>query len=179
MSMRFEAARHWPWLLALAGCVFDLIAYWPGQMSFDSAYAWWQARGGESSTLVPPAFVLAWRAGLVFVDGPGAIFLAQVLLFWSGLALLAHALRAGAAATTAVFALAGLAPVVLVLRGHVWTDVALFSALAFAVGALATVERGGRRAWLVPALLALAWAGLLRHNALPAILPLLAWAAGL
>ena len=179
MSMRFEAARHWPWLLALAGCVFDLIAYWPGQMSFDSAYAWWQARGGESSTLVPPAFVLAWRAGLVFVDGPGAIFLAQVLLFWSGLALLAHALRAGAAVTTALFALAGLAPVVLVLRGHVWTDVALFSALAFAVGALATAERCGRRAWLVPALLALAWAGLLRHNALPAILPLLAWAAGL
>ena len=157
MSTRFDGPRAWPWLLAVAGCAFDLVAYWPGQMSFDSAYAWWQARGGESSTLVPPAFVLAWRACLALVDGPGAMFALQ----------------------TALFALVGLAPVALVLRGHVWTDVALFCALTFAVGALATVEAEGRRGWLAPALLALAWAGLLRHNALPAIVPLLAWAASL
>src|SRR5688572_14627932 len=179
MSMRFDGARAWPWLLALAGAAFDLVAYWPGQMSFDSAYAWWQARGGETSTLVPPAFVLAWRAGLLLVDGPGAMFALQLALFWSGLALLARALRGGTIATAALFALVGLAPVVLVLRGHVWTDVALFCALTFATGALASADAGGRRGWLVPALLALAWAGLLRHNALPAIVPLLAWAASL
>lgn len=179
MSTRFDGLRAWPWLLALAGCALDLLAYWPGQMSFDSAYAWWQARGGESSTLVPPAFVLAWRACLALIDGPGAMFGLQVALFWSGLALLARALRSTPIATAALFALIGLAPVMLVLRGHVWTDVALFCALTFAVGALATVDAGGRRGWLAPALLALAWAGLLRHNALPAIVPLLAWTASL
>lgn len=179
MPMRSEALRAWPWVLALAGCVFDLVAFWPGQMSFDSAYAWWQARGGETSTLVPPAFVLAWRACLSLLDGPGALFALQLALFWSGLALLARALCRGAVATAALFALAGFAPVVLVLRGHVWTDVALFSALTFATGALATADAGGRRRWLAPGLLALAWAGLLRHNALPAIVPLLAWGASL
>lgn len=179
MSTRFDGLRAWPWLLALAGCAFDLAAFWPGQMSFDSAYAWWQARGGETSTLVPPAFVLAWRACLVLLDGPGALFALQLALFWSGLALLARALRSGAGATAALIALAGFAPVVLILRGHVWTDVALFSALTFATGALATADVGGRRRWLAPALIALAWAGLLRHNASPAVVPLLAWAATL
>lgn len=177
--MRSEGIRAWPWLLALAGCAFDLAAFWPGQMSFDSAYAWWQARGGESSTLVPPAFVLAWRVCRTLVDGPGGLFALQLVLFWSGLALLARAARSGLVATASLFALAGLAPVVLVLRGHVWTDVALFGALTFATGALAAAEAGARRAWLVPAVLALAWAGLLRHNALPAIVPLLAWTAAL
>lgn len=177
--MRFDRSRAWPWLLALAGCAFDVAAFWPGQMSFDSAYAWWQARGGETSTLVPPAFVLAWRACRALVEGPGLLFALQLALFWSGLALLARALHGGIAATTALFALAGFAPVVLLLRGHVWTDVALFGALTFATGALASVAAGARRAWLAPALLALAWAGVLRHNALPAIVPLLAWAATL
>src|SRR5690606_8010872 len=153
------------WLLALAGLALDVVAWWPGQMSFDSAYAWWQARGGETSTLVPPAFVLAWRACLALVDGPGAMFALQSALFWCGLALLARALAGTAMATAGLFALVGLAPVVLVLRGHVWTDVALFSALTFATGALARAGAGAHRAWLVPALLALAWAGLLRHNA--------------
>lgn len=176
-SMRFEAARNWPWLLGLAGFAFDVAASWPGQVSFDSAYAWWQARGGESSTLVPPAFVLAWRASLAFADGPGGMFALQLALFWSGLALVAQALGASALRGVAWFVLVGFAPVVLVLRAHVWTDVALFAALVFASGALAQVAAGGRRHWLLPAALALGWATLLRHNALPATVPLVAWAS--
>jgi hypothetical protein len=75
--------------------------------------------------------------------------------------------------------LVAFAPVVLVLRSHVWTDVGLLSALTFATGALAQAHRDARRRWLAPALLALLHAGLLRHNALPAIVPLLAWGAWL
>jgi hypothetical protein len=63
-----------PWLLAAGGLAFDVAAWWPGQMSFDSAYAWWQARGGTSSDIVPPGFMLAWRACLAISDGPGALF---------------------------------------------------------------------------------------------------------
>lgn len=177
--MHSERARWLPWLLALAGCVFDLAACWPGQMSFDSAYAWWQARGGETSTLVPPVFVLAWRACGLLLDGPGLLFAMHLVLFWSGLALLVRALRCGAVGAAAIMLMTSFAPVVLILRGHVWTDVGLLAALCFATGALAHVHAGARRHWLLPVLLALLYAGLLRHNALPAILPLLAWAAWL
>ena len=179
MSMRSDAQRAWPWLLALAGGVFDLTAYWPGQMSFDSAYAWWQARGGETSTLVPAVFVLAWRACRLLLDGPGLLFALHLVLFWSGLALLVRALECSATRAAAIMLAAAFAPVVLILRGHVWTDVGLLAALCFATGALARAHADARRRWLLPALLALLYAGLLRHNALPAILPLLGWSAWL
>lgn len=167
-----------PLLFALAGFLFDLAAYWPGQMSFDSAYAWWQARGGATTDIVPPVFVLAWRACDALVGGPGLLFALHLALFWSGLALLAHALRPRAATMLATMLIVAFAPVPLLLRGHVWTDVALFSTLTFASGALACAQAGSRR-WLLPAVLAVLHAGLLRHNALPALLPFALWFAWL
>lgn len=168
--------RYLPWLVAVAGFGFDLTAFWPGQMSFDSAYAWWQARGGASTNIVPPVFVWVWRACDWIVDGPGALFALHLVLFWCGLALLARALRCRPVAATAAMLLVALAPVSLVLRGQVWTDVGLFCALTFATGALACVEVDARRRWLLlPIALALFYAAALRHNALPAIVPFVAW----
>ncbi|MEO6690444.1 MAG: hypothetical protein ABIS07_10595 [Dokdonella sp.] len=165
-----------PWLVAFAGFAFDLAAFWPGQMSFDSAYAWWQARGGTSTNIVPPLFVWVWRACDRIVEGPGALFVFHLALFWCGLALLARALRFAPVASAAAMLLVALAPVSLVLRGQVWTDVGLFAALTFATGALASVEIDLRRHWLLfPIALALFYAAALRHNALPAVLPFVAW----
>ena len=59
----------------------DLAALWPGQMSFDSAFAWWQARGGATTDIVPPAFVLAWRALRPIADGPQAMFAGHLAVF--------------------------------------------------------------------------------------------------
>ncbi len=160
-----SAVRWLPWLIALVGFTIDIAAYWPGQMSFDSAYAWWQARGGASTDIVPSIFVWMWRLCDVFIDGPQLPFALHLALFWSGLALFSRALRLGAFASAVMMALVAFAPVPWLLRGHVWTDVGLFSALTFACGALAWAERQRRR--------------LLRHNALPALVPLLAWAAWL
>ena len=170
------AAPRWlPWLFAAAGLVFDLIAYWPGQMSFDSAYAWWQVRGGATTDIVPPVFVLVWRVCDALLAGPGLVFALHLVLFWCGLALLVRALRFGALAAVAGMLIVAWAPVVLLLRGHVWTDVGLFSALTFAAGALATAQAGSQRRWLLFALPALVYAGALRHNALPAVLPFALW----
>ena len=58
-----------PWLLALSGLVFDMAAYYPGQMTFDSAYVWWQARGGESTNLQSPMLVQVWRIGDALLAG--------------------------------------------------------------------------------------------------------------
>src|SRR5690349_3835686 len=81
----------WSWLLSACGFAFDLAAWWPGQMSYDSAYAWWQARGGGGNDIVPPAFTLAWRVSQHLADGPGAVFALHALAFWCGLALFTQA----------------------------------------------------------------------------------------
>jgi hypothetical protein len=164
-----------PWLVALAGFAFDVAAFWPGQMSFDSAYAWWQARGGFTTDIAPPMFVFVWRIAGVLHDGPGLMFALHLALFWSGLALLAGALRLRAWRVAVLMLVAAIAPVSWLLRAHVWTDVALFSALLFATGALARAQATRRRRWLLAAVPALIYAAGVRHNALPALLPLAIW----
>jgi len=172
-------ARRLPWLLAAAGFAFDIAAFWPGQMSFDSAYAWWQARNGTTLGIVPPVFVLVWRACEAIVSGPALMFALHLALFWSGLALFVRALGFSPARATATLLVVAFAPVPWLLRGHVWTDVGLLSALVCASGMLATAQAGGRRLWLLPALPLLLYAAALRHNALPAVLPFALWFAWL
>jgi len=148
-------------------------------MSFDSAYAWWQARGGESTDIVAPAMIHAWRACEWIASGPGPAYSVHLALFWSGLALLAGTLPRGRTAQFATMCLPAFVPVSMLLRAHVWTDVALAASLVAATGLLAQAHASRARGWLVPALVLLAYASLLRHNALPAVLPLLAWWAWL
>ena len=148
-------------------------------MSFDSAYAWWQARGGELLDVVPTGFTLLWRALLVPADGPQAMFALQLGLFWSGLALLAQALATSRTRAFALVVCAGAAPLLVLLRGQVWTDVALLSALTCAGGLLAFAQARGRRGFAWCALAPLLLAGAMRHNALPALLPFAFWWASL
>ena len=84
----FSVEGALPWLIALAGFALDVAAFWPGQMSFDSAYAWWQARGGETTNIAPPMLIFVWRACDALLEGPGLVFALHLALFWSGLALL-------------------------------------------------------------------------------------------
>lgn len=176
-TRRGGASAALPWLLALAGFAFDLAAFWPGQMSFDSAYAWWQARGGESTDITSPALVRLWRLCDALLPGPGLPFALHLALFWGGLALLARGLGLGAARGAAALLVVGFAPVPWLLRGHVWTDVGLSGALALAAGVLVCAHRSARRGVWLLALPALAYAAALRHNALPALLPFAAWTA--
>jgi hypothetical protein len=168
-----------PWLIAIAGFAFDVAAFWPGQMSFDSAYAWWQARGGATTDIAPPMFVFVWRIVDALHEGPALMFALHLALFWSGLVLLAVALRLSALRAIALMLIAAFAPVPWLLRGHVWTDVALFSALLFATGALARAHATRRRRWLLAAVPALIYAAGVRHNAMPAMLPFAVWFGGI
>jgi hypothetical protein len=164
-----------PWIVALAGFAFDVAAFWPGQMSFDSAYTWWQARGGATTDIAPPVLIYLWRVCDALVEGPGLVFALHLALFWSGLALIADAVAATRARAAALMLVVALTPVTWLLRAHVWTDVGLFSALVFVVGALAQAHTTGRRVWIVVALPALFYAGAVRFNALPAVLPFALW----
>jgi hypothetical protein len=169
-------SRRLPWLLAAAGLVFDIVAYYPGLMSFDSGYTWWQARVGETSDTQSPMLIYIWRVLDSIVPGPGLVFLLHLLLFWGGLLLIALGLRLRPLATVLVVLLAGFAPAVTILRAHVWTDVGLAGALLVATGALALFARTHTRGWLWMALVAGFYALGLRQNALPALLPIVVYA---
>ena len=171
--------RALPWLIAIGGFAFDIAAYWPGQMSFDSGYAWWQARGGATTDIAPPMLIFVWRACDALLQGPGLVFALHLALFWSGLALLADAFRMNQARSAALMLLAAFAPVPWLLRGHVWTDVGMFSALLFATGALASAHATRRRGWVFAALPALFYVTSVRYNAIVAVAPFALWTAWL
>ncbi|MBX3690200.1 hypothetical protein [Dokdonella sp.] len=168
--------RHWPWLLAACGVLLDCAAFWPGLVSFDTAHAWWQARHAAMDGITPPAFVFALSLSDWLGAGPAGVFALHLLLFWSGLALLAASLRWRAVPGSIALAVIALAPLPWLLRAHVWTDVGVLAAATCAIGLLARARvSAARRIWLLAALPCLAYAALLRHNALPAVAPILAW----
>lgn len=147
------------------------IACWtlyPGWYSFDSAWLLLQARSGDYSDLQPPMMALLWSGLLALGAAPGALLLLHLMMASAGLLLL------GAAARRLVAVLLPLLllwPPFLALFGHLWVDVALAAAMLLGAGLLAAARERPHLAWY--ALLPLAWAVAVRHNGLPAVLPLL------
>ena len=117
------------------------IVFYPGAMSFDSAYQWWQARGGTSTNIQSVGMTWLWRAGNALAPGPGVMFAVQLLLFWSGLVLIAQSLAASLSWRALFLLVTAIVPVTFVLFSHVWSDVMLMAVLTFAVGAILRVTR--------------------------------------
>lgn len=164
---------RWPlWIAAAVGAIAYAIVFYPGAMSFDSAYQWWQARGGESTNIQGVGMTWLWRAGNALAPGPGAMFVLQLLLFWSGLALITQSLAASMPWRVLFMLVTAIVPVTFVLFSHVWSDVMLMAVLTFAVAAMLR-GRERHRLWFLPAWVLLFVAVTLRHNAVAAVFPLL------
>ena len=171
------AKPWWPLaLVALSGIAFDAACYYPGAMSLDSAVIWSQARGAPSTNVYGAGLRWLWWLVDKFWSGPEPLFLIQLLLFWSGLVLIARSLECGLAGRFTFLLTAAFAPAVFVLIAHVWTDVMLLATLAFAVGALLRWRDTRGAGWFAVFWFALVYAVTLRHNGLPALLPLAAYA---
>jgi hypothetical protein len=165
--------RHWPlWIAGAVGAVAYAVVFYPGAMSFDSAYLWWQARGGESTNVYGVGMTWLWRVGNAVMPGPGALFVLQLLLFWSGLVLIAQRLSAPMPWRLVFMLVAAAAPVCFVLLSHVWSDTMLMAVLTCAIG-IALRSREGCRLCLWPVWALLLLAMTLRHNAAAAVFPLL------
>ncbi|KFN48746.1 hypothetical protein [Arenimonas composti] len=163
--------------LALAAFALTLAAFWPGYLSWDSAYQWAQARGAVPlDPAHPPVMVRTWIALRALLPDPGGVFAVQATLWWAAVALFAHALGGSAWRRGFTVLLLGAWPPLLALLPHLWKDVWMTALFALALACLAMELRGGRRiAWLAAALLALAAGIAFRSNAITAALPLLAW----
>ncbi|HEU0153531.1 MAG TPA: hypothetical protein VFQ84_09320, partial [Arenimonas sp.] len=166
-----------PWLAAALGAALVLWVFWPGYMSWDSAYQWWQARHDRFDGVHPPLMAMIWQATDRAVEGPGGMFFLQVVLLWSALAMFASALRLPAPARALVVLVLGLWPPLLALQPHVWKDLWMLAGFAWALALLAHDLRSPHRGWRAGAALALVFACAFRHNAISGALPLLAWIA--
>lgn len=166
-----------PWLAAALGLGLVLATFWPGYLSWDSAWQWWQARHGELDPGHPPVMVRVWQAVRLVLPDPGGMLAVQALAWWAAVAGFAHALGGGAWRRVICVWLLGAWPPLLALLPHLWKDVWMMALFAGALACLVAELSSPRRSWRLAALLLLAAGCAFRHNALPAALPLLAWVA--
>ena len=178
-------ARHWtPTLVVLGAALLGLnvLPLYPGFMSFDSVMQLGQAL--DPSTLAdwhPPVMTALWWLLMALTGGSvGSMLVAQLGLLWAALTLLAVYVfrRSGRRRLSLLPLLLGLLPHVASTSAVIWKDGQLAFALLGAVVLLLFVRRGVDLAWLrwsavAVAVLLLAYAGAVRYNALPAIIPLL------
>ena len=169
--MKAWPARAAPWLAAALGVAVTLAAFYPGYLSFDSADQWQQARHFAFTSLHPPLQAMLWH----FVDrvwpGPGGMFVLQVLLYWSALALLVAQRRWRAPWQALGVLLLGFWPPLFGLLPHLWKDVPMAALLVLAA-ALASRDLRHPSEWTRAGVLGcLILACTLRHNAMLAVLP--------
>jgi hypothetical protein len=161
---------------------YQLVAAYPGYLSFDSAYQWWQARGGEVTSLWPPGTVYLLRFFEAIWIGPHAVFTIQIVGYWICAIASVSMIQRRSTALVAALALAFM-PIAWICIPHIWSDVQLAIALMAVVVALLLADRvqgqharySFRNLLLVFALLGLVFATLFRHNAIVAIAPLALW----
>ncbi|WP_234045014.1 hypothetical protein [Streptomyces adelaidensis] len=173
----------WIWgLAAIAGacCLATTVVFSPGYMSADSISQLKQATGDEPlNDWHPPVMSLVWRALIAVTGTPATMAVLQSALLWAALWAIAWCvwdLTASRAGSLAVLGL-GLTPHVLTFVGVVWKDVHMaFALLATSALALAGRRLGTGRStlrWVLLGLgvLFLAYAILVRKNAIFAAVP--------
>jgi hypothetical protein len=177
-DMTERATKTWLTLALIALMVFQLVAAYPGYLSFDSAYQWLQARVGNITSLWPPGSVYLLRGFDALWIGPHLVFILQIVVYWSCAIAMMWFARGRAQAWASACALA-LLPVMWVCIPHVWSDVLLAVLLFTVVVMLIAIERVAtntkRRVLLAGALVCLVYASIVRHNAIVAIAPLAVW----
>jgi len=175
------------WIASLAFAALATLAIcypvWPGYMSFDSLFAYRQAREGIETMLWPPLhsylFWLSDRAGV----GPGGVLALQLFVLFASAGLILHLLvrnRILALLLCGVFAALMIAfPTLLGSMLVHWRDVptAGFTLLGVALWLLAA--RHGALWLLAPAAAAFGCAVALRYNAIilaAPVMAVMAWA---
>ena len=166
-----------PWLTALAGIGVTLWLFYPGYMSWDSAYQWWQARHASYSSVHPPLLAMIWRLCEQVLPGPGGMFVLQTSLLWASFAGVASSLQRPVWQQCMLVLLLGFWPPLFGLSLHIWKDIWTMLAFAWATAFLLKDLRQPSRTLRGFALFALVAACAFRHNAITGALPFLFWIA--
>lgn len=156
----------------------SIALFWPGIATYDTVTQFRQVLSGQYDDWHPPAMARLWALLHPLAPGAAPMLVAQMLAYWAGAGLIAAALvavrrpRAGAAAL-AVAAL----PLFLGWQAVVVKDAQMAGAMTGAVGVIAWWRLRDRPVPLAAIAVAgvlLAYAALVRANAIFAIAPLIA-----
>jgi hypothetical protein len=158
--------------ITVAGFAIALALLYPGQYPFDSAYQLWQARTGTFSNITPVPMIWIWSLLLRVFGNPASLLCLNLAMFWTGLGLCFHVLRAPQSLKIAGILLAGLNPLALVQMAHLLSDAHMTAVMILGMGLIAQNLRSGSRAMLMAACILFIYAGTIRQNALAAIIPL-------
>jgi hypothetical protein len=160
-----------------AGAALVFIAYWPGIMIDDARWQYQQVVDNAYEDWHPPLMAWIWRQLTAIAAGPAPMLVLQVLLYWTGFALIAtSALKRGARSLALALALLGFLPATLALSGTVTKDALMDGILLAASGMILwrplVQNSGARIACLLGAIALLFVAAALRFNAFFACVPL-------
>ena len=169
-----------PLVTGLAALAFSVCLYFPGYLSYDSAYQFWQVRTGHFSNQSSVVMLALWKLVHPLWSSPAAMLTLHFVAYWLGIVLLALQFRERSLPRVAFVLGVGFLPPAFVIMGHLWTDASLIAAMTLALGLTVTGLVRRRLSVLLLALPFILYAGAVRHNSLVAIIPLSAlWAQGL
>ncbi|WP_277982344.1 hypothetical protein [Sphingomonas faeni] len=163
-------------LVATALCVASLALFWPGVAMYDTVAQYKQVLSGVYDDWHPPAMARAWALLAPLGSAATPMLVLQLGTYWLGLGLIAAALaRAGRSRSAVAIIVIGLLPPFLGWQGVVLKDAQLTGAMLGACGLVGWYRLSHRpmpRALWVPTALLLAYAVLVRANAVFIVVPL-------
>ena len=164
-------------IAAAALCIASLALFWPGTAMYDTVAQYRQVLSGAYDDWHPPAMARVWALLAAFGPGATPMLVLQLGTYWLGLGLIAAALgRVGRSRSAVAILAIGLLPPFLGWQGVVLKDAQLAGALLAAVGIIGWWRLPRRPlpgAMLVLVALLLAYAVLIRANAVFIVVPLL------
>ncbi len=167
-------------LLLFLLCTVQLVGSYPGYLSHDSAYQWWQARAGETTSVWPPGSIYLLALFDRIWIGPHALYVLQIVVYWICTIVVVAQSASRRGAYLAAFSFA-LLPIAWICLPHVWTDVHMAVLLFAAVVSIRTASQiapesiAKKRVLLCMVMLFMLYASIVRHNAIVALAPLVVW----
>ncbi|MCB1582138.1 MAG: hypothetical protein R3E90_05640 [Marinicella sp.] len=163
-----------PYVLAsVSALILQSYIFYPGYMSFDSAYQYSQVISGEWNNISPIVMVGLWTLTDAVIPGPGGLFLLFQILSLAGLTLFVFSLSINQWFKFILLFLIFFWPFNLMIMPHLWKDVGLMSLLFLAIGSLNTYRHNGRTISFVLALTALIIASMFRFESIFYLTPLI------
>ncbi len=167
-----RAGTALPVMVAAVGAAASYALFAPGYVTFDSIIQFREALDGRYSNQHPPLMAMLWGLTHALLPGAAGLLAVQMAAWWAGLLLHAQASGRGPWFCAIAVAVVGAFPPLAGLLGHVWKDGLMLALVTLGSGLLALGARRRARFSLIAAILVLAVASALRHNAFAITLPL-------
>lgn len=165
--------RLWLSIVCLIVCTLNIIAYQPGFMSPDTLEVYEQALNNSYSDWHPPVMAILWHMLLYIQNGPLPMLIFQMLLLWGSIYLLLDSHKEKR--WYILIAVFTFLPFVQNFPGYIIKDSHMALSLLFATALMYRAYAGNRKLSLLEIILTallIIYGGIVRPNALPAIIPL-------